>query len=42
MTEELQIISNFIQEQHIINTYYKNKGYVIRDLSNNIVIPYEK
>jgi hypothetical protein len=39
MEEELKIISKLIQEQNIINTYYKDSGCVKRDLSNNIIIP---
>ena len=38
--DEIQIISKFIQEQNIINKYYKNYGHVKRDLSGNIIIPY--
>ena len=39
VTEEKDMVSRFIQEQLIIKIYYKDWGYVKRDLSNNIIIP---
>lgn len=35
---EIDIIENFIRDQHIINTYYKDCGYVKMDLSSNIIL----
>lgn len=35
---EIDIIENFIRDQYIINIYYKDCGYVKRDLSGNIIL----